>query len=445
MHSRRYRALDYGSTVVLKIFTCRTLLLVPYYFTTYPHSAAEKIMRVIIRHAKTVSRENSKEHFRGFLVGTMIRMEQQRFPVTVFAIQEIKKINHTKAHNSSFGNIKSTSNSKQTFFNRMPSIQKVIVFGATGAVGTHLVTIISKNQPSWEITAVSRSSTNTMFADLPNVKVVQGDPNKKEDVLNFSADKDIVYSCIGFPRYERKYWAENWPIIADNLLEGSSQTKGQKLVFCDNLYAYGANQKISSSTPSVSPSSKSKPAIRALLRQKFQARMEQRPNSIVVVGGADFFGPLVTSASFLGDTFTKAILNDRKPIAIGSSKAIHDYCYVPDFSNALYLASISEQAYGRFWICPHSIQGKTMNEIASDIASLAGKKTNQKVQVLPGWSLRLLSPFVPFLGEMVEMLPFWKYDYSVDDSDFLKTFHVSATPYEEALKSYIQFYESQES
>jgi hypothetical protein len=56
--------------------------------------------------------------------------------------------------------------------------------------------------------------------------------------------------------------------------------------------------------------------------------------------------------------------------------------------------------------------------------------------------VRLLSPFVPFMGETIEMLPFWKQDYSVDDTDFCKTFHVSATPYEEALKSYIAFYKS---
>lgn len=326
----------------------------------------------------------------------------------------------------------------------MSSIKKVIVFGSTGAVGTHLVTILSKKQPTWEIHAVTRSSSSNKFSELPNVKVIQGDPNKRDEVLKLSADKAIIYACIGFPKYERKYWAKHWPVIVDNLLAGSSQTKNQKLVFCDNLYAYGPNQNISPSTHTVPPSTKSKPAIRAMLREKLQARMEENPDSITVVGGADFFGPPITDTGFLGDTFTKPILSgNAKPIAIGSSDVIHDFCYVPDFSNALYVASISDEAYGRFWICPHSVQGKTMNEIATDIASF-GDTQNSKVQVFPGWSLWLLSPFVPFMGEMIEMLPFWKNDYSVDDTDFCKTFHVSATPYEEALKSYIAFYESQQ-
>jgi hypothetical protein len=35
--------------------------------------------------------------------------------------------------------------------------------------------------------------------------------------------------------------------------------------------------------------------------------------------------------------------------------------------------------------------------------------------------LRLLSPFVPVMGEIVEMLPFWKNDDSVHNTDFCKT------------------------
>ena len=43
--------------------------------------------------------------------------------------------------------------------------------------------------------------------------------------------------------------------------------------------------------------------------------MDEDPNSIVVVGGADFFGKYVTNTSFLGDTFTKVII-DGKPAPI---------------------------------------------------------------------------------------------------------------------------------
>ena len=329
------------------------------------------------------------------------------------------------------------------------SSTKVIVFGSTGAVGSTLVSILSEKEPTWEIHAVTRRNPSEVekFKGLSNVKVVQGDPNDKESTMKLCADKSIVYACIGFPQYERKYWAKHWPIVVDNLLAASSQKKSQKFVFCDNLYAYGHSHSspISVSTQTVPPSDKSKPAIRAKLRQKFQARMDKHPESIAVVGGADFFGPGVTNASFLGDTFTKAIVEEKsKPLAIGSADVIHDFCYVPDFSNALYVASVNEKANGKFWICPHAIKNKTMREISVDIAQY-GKTKKAKMLVFPGWAVRLLSPFDSFMGEIVEMLPFWKKDYIIDDSAFCKTFNVTPTPYEEALKTYIEFYKSSSS
>ena len=129
------------------------------------------------------------------------------------------------------------------------------------------------------------------------------------------------------------------------------------------------------------------------------------------------------------------------PICIGSSSVLHDCVFAPDFANALYIASIRDEAFGKFWVCPHAIRNKTLDQIAADIARLASAK-NSKVTAYPGWSVRLLSPFMGFMWEMVEMLPFWSKDYTVDDSDFCKTFGVQATPYEEALTSYIDFYKS---
>lgn len=321
--------------------------------------------------------------------------------------------------------------------------KKVIVFGSTGAIGRHLIAVMSQQAHNWDIVAVTRSASTDKFSQFPKVQVAQGDASDKDAVLELCKGMDIVYSCIGFPKYETKYWAKQWPIVVDNLLEATKLNKGQKLIFCDNLYAYGATTNISpDQTSMVPPSTKSKPAIRSMLRQKFQERMKEAPNSIVVVGGADFFGPYVTSSSFLGDTFTKAIVEGKPaPICVGSNSVIHDFCFAPDFAKALYVVALDDKANGKFWICPHTVHNKTLSEIAKDMSKLCGPNTtNSKVTAYPGWSVRLLSPFVGFMWEMVEMLPFWSNDYTVDDSDFIQTFGVQATPYEEALQAYIDFY-----
>jgi hypothetical protein len=52
----------------------------------------------------------------------------------------------------------------------------------------------------------------------------------------------------------------------------------------------------------------------------------------------------------------------------------------------------------------------------------------------------LLTPFIGFMSEMRDMLPIWMDDYRVDDSLFTKEFGMTATPYDEALKQYVDFY-----
>jgi nucleoside-diphosphate-sugar epimerase len=329
-------------------------------------------------------------------------------------------------------------------------MKSVIVFGSTGAIGTSLIDIMSKQQPTWSIYAVTRSDPTQQqikdkFGQYPNVQIIQGDPIDHSSVVQLCKGKDLVYSTIGFTKYEAKYWAETWPVVIDNLLDGSSQHPNQKFVFCDNLYAYGPGTNISTKSELVKPTPKTKPGVRSMIRPKLQHRIDtDQQHPVSIVGGADFFGPGVTSTSFLGNLFTRPIVEDKttKPICIGSSSKIHDFCYSRDFANALYIAGIDERADGKFWICPHTIHNKSIQDIANDIARLAGS-SNKKVTVYPGWIVRIVSLFDTFLREMIEMLPFWSNDYTIDDSEFCDTFNVQPTPYEEALQANVDFFRAE--
>jgi nucleoside-diphosphate-sugar epimerase len=328
----------------------------------------------------------------------------------------------------------------------MTDKQKVVIFGSTGAIGTHLAEYLFKEYPTWEIHAVTRntdSSSRLKTMSLPNVQMVPGDPFDKQSVLDLTKDCDVIVGCLGFP-YERKYWAEHWPLTVDNLLAATTAgTKKRRLVFCDNLYAYGnPGTKISSQTKSLEASLKSKPCIRATLRQTFSKHMKEHPGTLSIIGGSDFFGPYVTASSFLGDTMTGKIMvtqGTATAIAIGSADKVHDFCYVVDFAKALGIACANDTALDKFWICPHTVHGKTLRQIAADVAKQAGKPT-PKMQVFSGWMVTMLSPFVGFMGEVKEMLDIWNKDYVIDDSEFIQAFNVQPTPYEEALDAYIQFY-----
>jgi nucleoside-diphosphate-sugar epimerase len=333
--------------------------------------------------------------------------------------------------------------------------KKVIVFGATGAVGTALINLLSQQQPQWQVLAVTRNKSSAASKFPPSTKVVEGDVEDLPRVLELTKDVDIIYSCVGFPKYERKYWAKHWPIVVDNLLQAVVDGGSKKqLIFCDNLYAYGFDHdepKMSTSTTTVAPSLKSKPAIRAVLRQSFTKHMQDHPHTLAVVGGADFFGPGVTDKSFLGDTFTGKLVQGQTPLCMGSSKVIHDFCYVPDFANAMYISSIDQRALDHFWICPHAVHDKTLQDLANDMKAVidngsldqSNSATNPvKIQVLSKGLIGFLGLFMGFMAEVKEMMDSWTKPYRIDDSEFCTTFDVQATPYEEALTEYVQFFKN---
>ena len=252
--------------------------------------------------------------------------------------------------------------------------------------------------------------------------------------------KRYLFCCIGFQKYERKYWAKYWPVVMEGLLEATGSTK--KLVYCDNIYAYGPGTKISPQTLRVPASNKGKPSVRAKLHQMIQEHMAKNPGTVTVVGGADFLGPHADN-TVLGQVVIGKIVKDESAMAIGSCSVIHDFCYVPDFAQALAVVAEQDRAFDKFWICPHSIHGKTIQEIANDAATMAGKRSPVKITVLNKFMCYLLSPFMGFMGEMIEMLPFWTRDYTVDDSDFVREFGINATPYEQALRDTLTFYEKE--
>jgi nucleoside-diphosphate-sugar epimerase len=342
---------------------------------------------------------------------------------------------------------------------------KAIVFGATGPVGSSVVEQLAAEYPKWTVYAATRKEiledTLNAFPLSPNVKMVQCDVFDLDSVLSVSKECDVLYSCIGFDRYERKYWAEHWPVVVKNLLNAVTMdlTKKKKLVFCDNIYSYGPGIDINPKTSKpINAVPTSKPGIRAMMRQTFEKHMKDHPGTLCVVGAADLFGPRFRSNSWLGDTLTKnivsAALNGKRGSSVtvfGSSNVIHDFGYVHDFAKALVKASVNDNAYDKFWICPHAIHDKTQRQICDDIARIAYRRVSENgeipsidpvvsIMVLKPWMLYLLSFFTPVLYEMIEMNEFFVKDYSVDDHDFCTVFHVQPTSYEEALISHIDYY-----
>ena len=331
-----------------------------------------------------------------------------------------------------------TATTTSTPPNATTTPQVVTVYGSTGVIGTELVIQLSEQHPDWTIQAVSRSTASgsrLASLNLPNVTLVAAGTDSLDQILQTTQDSTVIVCCVGLAKYETKHWADTWPPLLDRLLEATRN--GQKrFVFCDNLYPYGTGH-ISPSKDLVAAGTHSKMAIRTLLRERLQRHMTKHPGTTSSVGAADFFGPHCNN-SFLGLLIVEKVVNHQAPLAFGNR--IHDFNFAPDFAAALALAiERPEVASDHFWIAPHSIHGKTLQQITDDVCKAAGLPP-RKLSVLKPWMVHTLGLFMGIMRAMKDMLGIWTSDYVVDDSDFIEKFGLTATGYDDAIQRTVDFY-----
>lgn len=331
--------------------------------------------------------------------------------------------------------------------------KKVIVFGATGPVGRQLLETLCQEYPTWRIVAATRDrqrkkkKRNFKQRKLHNVKKVKVDVTKLDSVLKATKSCDIIFSCLGLHKHSRRYWARHWPVILENMLMATGSTK--RLVFCDDLLAYGADDEKDVSPNGSEPlrgSLRNKPEIRALLRSMMKQYMTQYPGTLTVIGASDLFGPYVTDAVMMR-SIVDPVVRYEAPLLVRPT-VLHDFCYVPDLAFALSVAAVRDRAYDKFWIAPHSIHKKSLQDVcnmvgaardAESASSALSLSSSVKVRVHGSFWWHMASWVSRSIAEVVAFWPFWAYNYTVDDADFVQEFGVKATPCDEALRATVDF------
>ena len=103
-----------------------------------------------------------------------------------------------------------------------------VVFGATGAIGSCVVTELV--HAGREVRAVSRGG------QAPNgTQGVAADASDPAQAARVAVGASVIYHCAS-PPYTQ--WPELFPPLTHSILDAAEST-GAKLVFADNLYAYG--------------------------------------------------------------------------------------------------------------------------------------------------------------------------------------------------------------
>lgn len=248
-----------------------------------------------------------------------------------------------------------------------------------------------------------------------------GAESRSADLLNAQAvaeavaGSEVVYLTPGL-NYNARLWAEQWPVVMQNTIAACEKT-GAKLVFFDNVYAYGLVDGPMTEAAPYNPCSK-KGDVRAQIARMLHDRMG-RSLDAMIVRAADFYGPH-NKTSFAHIMVFERLAAGKGAQLLVADQVPHVFSYTPDAGAATALLGNTPSAYNQVWHLPapeNAITGQKLVEIA---AAALGVKP--KYQVVGKGMLKMLGWFIPVLRESQEMMYQFEKPYLFNSEKFKAAF-----------------------
>jgi nucleoside-diphosphate-sugar epimerase len=295
------------------------------------------------------------------------------------------------------------------------------ILGANGTIGRELSRILP--QYTNAIRQVGRNPR----------KVNASDVTFSADLLDAQAVAQAVQGCevaylVAGLKYDTKVWQEQWPRVMRHTIDACKR-HGTKLVFFDNVYAYGkVDGPMTEDTP-YAPCSK-KGEVRARIATTLMDEVKRGELQAMIVRAADFYGPGAT-LSLTHSTVTERLKSGKTPQWVGNAKATHTFTYTPDAGRTVALLGNTTSAYGQVWHALTSKETMSGEAYVRLACELVGKPYG--IQVAPRWLLGIMGLFVPVLRENMEMMYQFEHDYRFDSSKVERAFQLNATSYRDGI------------
>jgi nucleoside-diphosphate-sugar epimerase len=267
----------------------------------------------------------------------------------------------------------------------------------------------------------------------PTDEVVAADLLDGEATARAVSGSDVVSLVAGL-KYNTSVWQEQWPRVMRNVIDACKR-HGSRLVFFDNVYAYGRVHGAMTETTPFNPVSK-KGEVRARIATMLLEEMRGGNIQAMIVRSADFYGPGAVN------TFPHAVVFERlktgkAPQWIGNPGAIHTFSYAPDAGRATAVLGRSTDAFGQTWHLPTTREPFTGADFVRLTCELAGQP--YKLQVPPRWMRKLMGVVVPVLRENEEMMYQLEFDYRFDSSKIESAFDLKATSYRQGITESLSY------
>ena len=265
------------------------------------------------------------------------------------------------------------------------------------------------------------------------IVVQPGDELKTADLTNAQAafeavaGSEVVYLVAGLT-YSTSFWQARWPLVMRNVIDACSRHKA-RLVFLDNVYAYGRVDGVMLETTPFNPCSK-KGEVRAAIATTLLESMQRGEVQALIARSADFYGP-GANFSLLAAILFSRLRASKAPQWVGNPDAVHTFSFTPDIGRALIALGASPAAFGQTWHVPtardlghEAVTGRALTRLACTIADQP-----VRLQVAPRWLLAAMGWFTPTLRENNEMMYQLEHPYRFDSSKADNALGWLATPY----------------
>lgn len=272
-------------------------------------------------------------------------------------------------------------------------------------------------------------------AELPDsVKVVAANLMEPEEARRACDGAAVVYHCAN-PPYAK--WPELHPPLMEAIIEGATAAEA-KLVFGDNLYAYGpVDGPLTETLPYRAKGPNG--LTRARIGQTLMKAHQSGRIRATIGRGSDFFGPHA-HVSTVGDRVFGRAIQGKPAQVLGNPDVPHSVTYLEDFARALVTLGDGEEALGQVWHVPNPAP-VSMREFVQLVFEAMGRPP--RLRVAPRWGIALAALFNPTLRAVKEQLYQSERPWVVESSKFELAFGWSATPLSEAVDATVGWFRKQ--
>lgn len=300
------------------------------------------------------------------------------------------------------------------------------ILGASGVIGTELAKALT--QYTNKIRLVSRNPKRVNSND----QLVIADLTNAQQVLSAVEGSEIVYLTVGI-QYKISEWQKNWPVIMKNVIDACKMNKS-KLVFFDNVYAYGLVKGWMKEDTLINPVSK-KGEVRAQIAQMIMSEVEKGHIDAIIARAPDFYGPN-TPLSFATVTVFHNLKKGKKAQWFIDANKKHSMIYTPDAAKATAILGNTNFAYNQIWHLPTDKNALTGKEFINIAAKEFGVRPDYIT--LKKWMIQMIGAFVPVVKESIEMLYQNEYDYLFDSTKFENAFNFVPTSYKDGIAATVK-------